>query len=546
MNKRVALLLSALLAVLYGTTESVRYGDATNYANEIVLGQLIEPGHMLWRPLATVIAHAAGVGASASDVLWILEALSLLFALSTAVALFVVARLVLSRGISLFVAALGALSNGFWTYSFSGCSYALSELLLVLALYAALRDADSGHSRVRDIFVVGICGGLAASAWAAQTIAAPALFALVLLAGRPARNAQDVCARALWLGTGYAVSFAIPLLVLYALRSSVAGAVYVPPGPGNLTFFRWLGAADHGIEAQSNVAQLLRVTMGWAQSFASIGNLGQDLRLWLYKESSFPVSAGFATLTVFYVAAAGAALTLAQTFNALNGNRRALIIGVAVVTMTNLVFGYLWQGTDLERYFPSLPFQALGFGLAIECWHTRAPRTTLAAAASGIVLMAMVTWVSNFRDVLGPNSLRQMWNHELASHCQREDVVFVLGYGKFGVGEPHNGNFPTVVNVSGVIVMKGERWRIPIEQALAAARSRNGRVLIGDSVLRTDSAPREGWSFVQHPHPSATEISGYFRTLGALQPAFVIAGEHLWLTSGRKGAENISAVDQPP
>src|SRR6516164_310600 len=66
----LVLLCSTLLFLL---SNSVWYGDAWVYTKDIRAGQLLEPGHLAWRPLGYVAAAFIGVLHSDSDVLWVLQ-----------------------------------------------------------------------------------------------------------------------------------------------------------------------------------------------------------------------------------------------------------------------------------------------------------------------------------------------------------------------------------------------------------------------------------------------------------------------------------------
>lgn len=530
MHKMILLICIALLAVLYAATESARYGDGQDYAYEIINGNVIEPGHLLWRPLGAMVTKVTGLNGSKSSVLWVLQFMSLMAALATATTLFLVARRLFPPAISLLVAAFAGLANGFWTYAFSGCSYAMSVLFLVLAMFFILRRNVGADLSSRDIFLAGICGGLAATTWAIQAIAGPALLVLALLADRSSLSGPLALKRTMLLGIGYGVTFFLPLIVCYSLGSSVSEANYISPGPAGLSFLGWLSSSNHGIDGKTGFAQLFRVGLGWPQSIVSVGDLGKELRLWLYGDVAFPASLAVGTLASFYMASAFATFTVVRFFASLDATRRAVVFAALVATAGNLAFGFHWQGTDLERYLPSLPFQALAFGLVVERWHGRAPRVAL--ATSGLMILAAVTtsWFLNFHEVLRPDSLRQTWNRALTAKFTVADVIVVMGNKKFGLGDPHNPNFPRVINVSDMVIMQGDGWRRSVEEGIAKARSRGGHLLIGDSVLRTDNGPRDGWSFVENPRPSAVEIAEFFSPLKSEQVAIKIMGENLWLS----------------
>jgi len=528
-DKKILLASLALLAVLYGATESALYADSVPYAVDILNGRLIDPGHLLWRPLGMAIASASGHAMSLSYILWVLQYLSLLSALGAVGILYLAGRRLFPPDISMLVAVAAGLTNGFWTHAFSGYSYTLSVLFLVLALYCVLRDSGADGPTARDSFLAGVCGGLAACSWTVAAISGPALWVLVIHAGGRTRSTQAALRRTALLSAGYALSFLLPLFVLYAIPDSIGEAAYVTPGPTGLKFLSWLHSADHGIAAGADLSHLLRFVAGWAQSMVSIGDLGQRLRLWSYREAPFPATGGFATLVLFYLGVALATLTLLRSFRFLDASRRTVILAALVACACNFAFGFLWEGADLERYLPSLPFQALAFGLVVERWRTSWRRVALPASAFVVTAAVGLTWITHFRAVLRADSQRQTWNRALAAQFTASDLVIVMGNGKFYVGEPHNPNFPMVENVSQDIRDFADGWRSAIAEAIATTRQRGGRVLLADSVLRRDHAPRDGWSFSQYPSPSPEEIADYFLPLKSDQLIVTIFGEKLWL-----------------
>src|SRR5215472_7721036 len=79
-------------ALLFLLSNSVQYGDAASYAKQLRAGQLIEPGHLAWRPLGYVIATLTGLMHSDSEVLWVLQWLSLLASAMSVAALWLFLR----------------------------------------------------------------------------------------------------------------------------------------------------------------------------------------------------------------------------------------------------------------------------------------------------------------------------------------------------------------------------------------------------------------------------------------------------------------------
>ena len=121
-----------LSVCLFVASESAWYGDATTYAADVLAGRLIEPGHLLWRPLGYLL-HLTTGGSSYSAVLWKLQFLCLFASALAVMAMYLLAARLYGRHGAVTAATLMALSNGFWTYAISGSSYSLSMLFAILA-----------------------------------------------------------------------------------------------------------------------------------------------------------------------------------------------------------------------------------------------------------------------------------------------------------------------------------------------------------------------------------------------------------------------------
>src|SRR5579863_1189352 len=357
----LVLLASLLLFVL---SNSLHYGDAPTYTNDIRHGKLLEPGHLLWRPLGYLLAAMAGALHSDSDVLWVLQGCSLLCSALAVAALwlFLRRRVGCAAAAAAAATALFALSNGFWTYSFSGCSYGLSTLLLIAAMACAI--GREGPPPAVRAGLTGALAGLACASWAIEVLSLPGLALLMLLTPRwqPAlwrRHTRNLLA----LTAGWVLIFIVPLFCAWAWHAHEAAAI-AGRVPAATALKPWLASASHGIPPQLSLAQLLRVLLGWPQSFVSMFDLGQELRLWSLHEQSFPWSLWMLSPLAVYAVAAYCGYRLLQRVRGRAYFEQGLVIASLVALAGNLLFALLWQGTDLERYFPSLPFQLLLFALA--------------------------------------------------------------------------------------------------------------------------------------------------------------------------------------
>jgi hypothetical protein len=291
-----------------------------------------------------------------------------------------------------------------------------------------------------------------------------------------------------------------------------------------------LASSRHGIPAHYGIAQLLRVLIGWPQSVISTSDLGRQLRLWRLHEGAFPASAWLGVFLVFYAALAGAIAVLARGYARLDRRDRGVIAACGAAIGINLLFAASWQGTDLERYFPSWPFQLLLVALLVKLLATvHSARRVAVAAAAALAGIAVANWYGTFASVLAPDSYRQAWLRELRRATSANDLVILFGQRTQGIGAPHDPNHPKIDNVSLEIVMRGDGWRAAELRNIAATRQRGGRVFLADTLFGTDDAPRDGWSFRETPRPTPSELEEVFLPFKSDHVGFVVGTEKVWL-----------------
>ena len=298
---------------LFLASESVRYGDAVVYAADIRAGALTEPGHLIWRPLGRLVSFANPSLLTYSDVLWRLQILCLIASVLSVVSMYFLVRRSCGRSVAFFVSMFMAISNGFWVYSFSGCSYSLGVLFQIVALRYVV--ANKGNVITPSAAcIAGVYGGLSAAAWGIELLAAPAIWLAVMIIPEKEKNAIGRKVKnTAGLLIGYALAFLIPLLVAFLFRANAPGETFTGgAGDASGKFWVWLSSARHGIPARLGVTQILRVVIGWPQSVLSISSTGQDLRLWHFKEAGFPWSFWLCSLLVFYAALVACGITLVR------------------------------------------------------------------------------------------------------------------------------------------------------------------------------------------------------------------------------------------
>ena len=511
--------------LLFLLSNSVQYGDAIVYAKEMRAGQLLEPGHLAWRPLGYVAAALTGLLRSDSDALWVLQYCSLLFSGLAVAALWLFLRQCAGCGRTTAgaAAALMAVSNGFWVYSFSGSSYSLSILLLVAAMSYA--SCAKGPVSAHRALLAGILVGAAASSWAIQVLSLPAVLLLLVLTQPWKRSLWRLHVRNGFAMTGgWMLASLLPLFVAYMwyAHHPVQGQPHATVG-----LAPWLASATHGIPPHVSLMQLQRVMIGWPQSILSTFDLGQRLRLWSLREGTFPWSPWLLTPLILYALTAFCVYHLVKNFRSHTHFEHGLIIASAVAITVNLLFALFWQGTDLERYFASLPFQLLLFALTVK--HAPATRRATAVLVISLGFVAWINWQAAFLSVLSSHSYRQVWLSQLRRVATSRDLLVVLGQRKSVIEAPHDSQMPRIRNLTIDITMLGDGWEATVLRDIQTTVQHGGRVFLGDSLFGSDSAPRDGWSFKEIPSPSPQQIQSVFLSFKSNNVAFTAGGEQVWL-----------------
>ena len=204
-----------------------------------------------------------------------------------------------------------------------------------------------------------------------------------------------------------------------------------------------------------------------------------------------------------------------------------LIIASAVAVAVNLLFALLWQGTDLERYFPSLPFQLLLLALTLK-HEPDTPRATAVLVIS-LGIVAWINWQAAFLSVLSSHSYRQVWLSQLRRVATSRDLLVVLGQRKRVIEAPHDPQMPRMRNLTIDITTLGDGWKAAALRDIQTTVQHGGRVFLGDSLFGSDSARRDGWSFKEIPSPSPQQIQSVFLSFKSNTVAFTAAGEQVWL-----------------
>jgi hypothetical protein len=522
--------LAVVSSCAYLMSESAAYGDAPYYADDISKRLLIEPGHLLWRPLGSSIFSIASFFGYRGDVLWILQVLSFLASVGSVLA----SHRFLSRWatpmVALWGAGLVAFSNGIWAYSISGSSYTAGLLFLLLALiFATPSPGPHGLGSLRAI-LAGLCGGLAALLWLVYGFLLPVLLGFVVVSAHDDIGHSKLRAAGLFLIV-YGATVSFPLIGCYLLLPVLDPYMLKEENlqPG---FLGWLASSSHGIHSRWGPVQVLRWVLGWAQSVIAFGDMGQSLRLWMTDGVALKwrsLAVGFMLLLLFYAFLGVCIYKLWRQRQSRIGASYGMVLALVLFSFAlNGLFALSWQATDLERYLPSLPFLVLTFCLAVDLERSILRRALV------MLLSLSVLVTANFYMTISPaisaNSDKNQWLAAIRQHLKKEDLLIVLGNNKFKIVDPHNPAMPKIHNVSMNLILHSspQVFKTILLNDIQEARKQGGHIFIAESVLGLESRPRDGWSFKEHPEPSPKDLNDLFSSMKG-ELAFSVDGERVWM-----------------
>ena len=333
-----------------------------------------DAGHLLWRPLAFVIATMTGA-ASAASISRIFIAFSWFGAAVSSVVLPAWLRRVgVSRTAAVWSSVSMITANAVLAYYQGGSSYTASLACLLVGLHPLSVEA----SRFRAI-VAGLSLAAAVLLWLPFVLALPAaLAAPVLLRG----FARATVRTTLWATLACALAGAVAY-----------GGVAVHLGISTpAQFIAWLNDASHGI---TKVKGLSRTVFGFARSFLNMGADGAVLKRYLLHDPYNPVSKldlfrhSLIKVAWFYLVLVGLVISVWR-----NTRGRALLWFFVAAFLPVLLFAIAWQGGDPERYLALYPafLLALAFGVDDRRRLLRGVAMAFVAMCAFVNILAYSRW----------------------------------------------------------------------------------------------------------------------------------------------------------
>jgi hypothetical protein len=514
--------------VFFAVSLGARYGDSPVYSTSIVAGTIIEPGHLLWTPLGALISKAAGLATSVSHSLYVLQFLSLICSGLTVLITFHVLCRLTTRTVALLLASIVGATNGFWAYSASGTSYSCCTMFIAMSLAASITRNEGAELTEPRSFLAGAYAGLAMSSWGPAFLAIPGLWIPAAFRTFSLRRSEVMrcLRRTLLYSFGCLLTGLLPLVAVYVASRAIPGNYFQSPVNGS--FLDWIGSSSHGISGDFGVGQILRFGIGFAQSLVSVGTLNEQLRLWFYGETSLPVRPELLLVGAIWIFFAWLAMLAVKRLWAEPGSQRVALVAAIGAIAPTMLFGLYWQPTDLERYFPCLLFIALTIAIVLNR-PSSSNRQTVAILTIVLLGMIAINGLLNIAASLSPQSFRSQWVSGIrAQAMNKSDLIFLMGNRKAAVIDPHNPDFPEITLVSLDVPIYGAQWKSLYTDLICKTVESGGRIFVGDSVLWKTTAPRDGWSFREHPEPTPVELSTYFSQFAGSSPMFAVEGEQVW------------------
>ena len=454
--------------------------------------------HLLWRPLGWLCFHAFKpwiANATEADARIEITIIFIVINWICGLAALLLMRSLLSRLSSRrFTVLVGTLaflfSLSFLNYIHSGCPYIPGLTFLLLGLYIAARDRETGNSAVAS-FQAALALALSVCLWFPYAFAVPGalLLPLVYPVIQPKRWPFVVKTTLICLFVGIA---AYGLVLAHLRIHTVQGAL------------QWIQSETKDVNQAPGSA---RAVFGLARSFLDMGTDAIQFKRFLLHDPYNPVrlfqllrlSSLKLALFYFFLLSILVQLTRSPT------GRNVLafcFISAAPVAM----FGLLWRGGDMERYLPLYPafFVAVAFALA----DMTSPRYLKWIAAVFVITCAIcnVMVTSKFTlmkqrkliavrlqyllPMLGPNS------RIVVLDIHDEVVNFARTFPLDPINREHRGVFYAAIN-SGTA--QTCHWQKGFAAAVSTAWGTGDGVWVSDRLL--EKAPLPDWPWVEGADP---------------------------------------------
>ncbi|RMG41684.1 MAG: hypothetical protein D6719_07965 [Candidatus Dadabacteria bacterium] len=530
-----------LLTAFYIYINPDWYGDAVWYATDLKQalagGSLPEPdsGHLLWRPLGyftAVLIHR--LSGELHDPLFILQCWSALFMALTAFTVYFISRqLELPFQAAIASALIVALSNFALSYGGSGSAYSAAQFFITLSFLLALKEYPAKD----DIILSALFFVTAVLFWAPAVLLFPALVISGYMRSGGGRRAR--------------IQAVVSLVSVFVTTLGIAlGSAYllgVSPQI-NKSFLAWLSESSHNIPLTFSLAGVLRAALGFMQSFIYLGDTGTAFKTALFAGEKLPLAEYWQYLAALFCFVITIILSLAGHLRRLfYGDRTAkILLSVALVSLIPVTaFSILWQGSDIERFSPLLPFVAVTIvaGLSevplfFSLGFNRS-KNFIPALAILIGCFNFVTISASY--TFGERGIMRRLMAEAEKHMPANSLVVLhgqsLGPSVWAPLEYFSNikSFSVLYDIQTVGV-KG--WDKRLEHEIEKTLKSGGEVAVLSDLVGIKTEGGIGLSQVEYPRPSDEELKNFFRSY--IQGERWRAGRFLFVEIKRKNEDIVN------
>lgn len=536
-------------AVMY-FTQAYYMGDTVHYADMIQESTamiLSDFGHLLWLLLGGLLRDTAylltGVDDRATLIFMLITVSWIAGLLSTLIIYDLTLRVSHRVWLAACITAAFIFSQGFLNFAHTGCAYVTGLSLLLIGLWLLFREEDKAVHSSTSGLQVGAMFAVAVAVWFPYILGLPGMLtSTLLLFGWSSWRARFV-ARA-----GFACATA--LAVFYGAAAAVQG-IYNLKG-----FLAWMSASSHGILTGG----FSRMVFGFARSFINMGNDGVLFKRFLLHDPFNPVSLfdlvrlSLGKFLLFYCFLGILLMALACSAK----GRRFLgflsLTGIPIV-----LFGWSWQGGDMERYFALYPaiLLSLAYVLSQGPWTfvTRPAAAVFLAFVIFINAGALDKYAAEQRQAAAwarVSEIQQSWkpNSRVATVLMQDEVfAFHWDYpfhpaNRTGIFAQPRNKVPVVLDIIDRNGPFAPQWRATFAAETLAVWSRGGDLWIAKEAFAPRPRANSAWVEGDDPRISWRDVHEFFLKFETDRPTGGADGFFLLPPSPRN--RQLLTVEMPP
>ncbi len=500
-------------------------GDAPDYAAQIELGrpfpELLEPGHLLLRPLGFLLYHtvqAAGLSTSA------LRCLEWVSAVSAAAGLVVMAALLRNLGVRRAPSYLGGLAlgvcYGYWNWAAAGTAVIPSLLFSLLAAWTVTGRAPWQRD-LRGAVAGGALAAVGGLFWLLMLLSVPGIMALGAVS---ASRKKMSCAAAVGVSAGVT-----SVGILVAAGLGILGLSYAD-------LLRWVSSSGHGVPLAFTMLSPLRAALGATNMVLFSSGAGAEIKQALLgiKENnlSLPLLAFVWRPALVLACYALGLWVVARAFLVGDATTRRLLYCAAIYILPFALFALVWQGSDTERWLGAMP--AIVMAVAVSYCQIRisGPRVADRLASYALLAGLLGVFALNLFFVFAPSRgyrHKPAWSlmAALAARTSERDLIVWFGRGLDTQHLRYFGKRQCRDLRTALILERKEDWKEGVIRAMTSTWAQQGRVYLSDRLVSASSPVAFGWIPEENPEPSWPEIQTFFKKLQRTR-AFSLQGERFW------------------